>query len=69
MNSYDVLEESGVAVVDFSAFLDGSNKQGVADAISSSFKDVGFVCLLNHGIPLEMIAKIFGAVRRGRSNP
>ncbi|KAJ7875539.1 thymine dioxygenase, partial [Mycena olivaceomarginata] len=59
----------GVAVVDFSAFLDGSKKQGVADAIFSSFKDVGFVCLLNHGIPLEMIAKIFGATKALFSQP
>ncbi|KAJ7301027.1 hypothetical protein DFH08DRAFT_827939 [Mycena albidolilacea] len=43
MIAQDALKDSGVAVVDFSAFLDGSNKQDVADSISSSFKKAGLV--------------------------
>jgi len=46
-------------VVDFSSFLDGTNKQAVAEEILSSFKRVGFVYLLNHGIPPERVAKMF----------
>ncbi|KAJ7123311.1 Clavaminate synthase-like protein [Mycena crocata] len=54
-----VSKESGISVVDFAPFLDGSNKQAVADAILSSFKRVGFVYLLNHGIPPHWVAKMF----------
>ncbi|KAJ7732952.1 thymine dioxygenase [Mycena maculata] len=61
MGLEDALGDSGVAVVDFAAFLDGSNKQGVAEEIISSFKGAGFVYLLNHGIPAERIAEIFAA--------
>jgi len=50
---------SGIAVVDFAAFLDGSNKQAVAEGILSSLKDIRFVSLVNHGIPPERIAKMF----------
>ncbi|KAJ7877982.1 hypothetical protein B0H14DRAFT_2712260 [Mycena olivaceomarginata] len=55
---------AAISVVDFSPFLDGSNKQGVADEILSSFKRVGFVYLLNHGLPQERIAKMFAVVSR-----
>ncbi|KAJ6631697.1 thymine dioxygenase [Mycena sp. CBHHK59/15] len=50
----------------------------VADSILSSFKEVGFVYLLNHGIPQERIAEMFellaphppsGTHHRGYSSP
>jgi isopenicillin N synthase-like dioxygenase len=41
---------ANIAIVDFGPFLDGSNKQGVADAMLASFKEVGFVYLVNHGL-------------------
>lgn len=40
-----------IEIVDFGPFLDGSNKEGVANAILQSFKEVGFVYLLGHGLP------------------
>ncbi|KAJ6533927.1 thymine dioxygenase [Mycena vulgaris] len=51
--------DAGIPIVDFAPFLDGSNKQVVADEILSSFKHVGFVYLLNHGMSREQVAKIF----------
>lgn len=42
-----------VAIVDFGPFLDGSDKQGVADAMLTSFKEVGFVYLVNHSLDKE----------------
>ncbi|KAJ6570889.1 thymine dioxygenase [Mycena vulgaris] len=51
--------DAGISVVDFAPFLDGSDKQAVADAILASFKRVGFVYLLNHGIPSERRTKMF----------
>lgn len=37
---------SSVKTVDFGPFLDGSDKQGVANAILDSFKSIGFVYLV-----------------------
>ncbi|KAJ7263451.1 Clavaminate synthase-like protein [Mycena rebaudengoi] len=51
--------DNRIAVVDFAPFLDGSNKQAVADKILSSFKDIGFVYLLNHGIPQAQVDQMF----------
>ncbi|KAJ7128825.1 Clavaminate synthase-like protein [Mycena crocata] len=58
------LKHLEIAVVDFPPFLDGSNKQAVADSIIGSFKTIGFVYLLNHAIPLDsffflVIKKLF----------
>ncbi|KAF7342363.1 Fe2OG dioxygenase domain-containing protein [Mycena venus] len=69
MVTEDALKNSRVAVVDFSTFLDGSNKQGVADTIFSSFKEAGFVYILNHGISPEQIAKIFAASKEFFTQP
>ncbi|KAF8954069.1 thymine dioxygenase [Flammula alnicola] len=48
-----------VKTVDFAPFLDGSDRQGVADAILESFKSIGFVYLTNHGLPQDKIASMF----------
>jgi isopenicillin N synthase-like dioxygenase len=52
-------DASNIPILDFGAFLDGSNKQEVADAVLDSFKQVGFVYLVNHGLPQEKIASMF----------
>ena len=48
-----------VKVVDFAPFLDGSDRQGVSDAILDSFKTTGFVYLVSHGLPQDMIDSMF----------
>ncbi|KAJ6550045.1 thymine dioxygenase [Mycena capillaripes] len=53
------VEDSGIAIIDFAPFLDGSNKQEVANAMLESFKNIGFVYLLNHGIPQDRVAQMF----------
>jgi hypothetical protein len=58
----NTVETGGIAVIDFSGFLDGSNKQQVADRMLESLKDIGFVYLINHGIPPDRIAKMFELV-------
>ena len=50
---------STVKVVDFGPFLDGSDRQGVSNAILDSFKTTGFVYLINHGLPQNMIDSMF----------
>lgn len=58
-----VRDASAIPVVDFAQFLDGSRKQEVADAIIKSFRDIGFVYLINHGRPQEKIDAMFELVR------
>ena len=48
-----------VPVIDFGLFLDGTKKQAVADAIVKSFKDIGFVYLVNHGMPADKVDNMF----------
>lgn len=55
-------ETGGISVIDFGPFMDGSCKQQVADAIVQSFKDIGFVYLLNHGLSQETVDVMFGWV-------
>ncbi|KAG6917417.1 hypothetical protein DXG01_002686 [Tephrocybe rancida] len=42
---------SAIQVVDFANFLSGEGKKGTADAMLTSFKETGFVYLVNHGFP------------------
>lgn len=59
MQNVKVGETGGISVVDFGAFLDGSRKQEVADAMLTSFKAIGFVYLVNHGLPQSSIDTMF----------
>lgn len=59
MSAVKVGEAGGISVVDFGAFLDGTRKQEVADAIVQSFKDIGFVYLVNHGLSEERLDDMF----------
>lgn len=55
-------KDGAIRVVDFGKFLDGSQKQEVADAILDSFKEIGFVYLINYGLTQQKIASIFETV-------
>jgi len=59
MSNITLKTESGIHVVDFKPFMDGTDKQAVADAILTSFKNVGFVYLVNHPVPKEKIDSMF----------
>lgn len=61
-------EKSNISVVNFGPFLDGSDKQGVADAILESFQQIGFVYLVNHGLEKQKIEGMFETVRLSRSD-
>ncbi|KAF7791656.1 hypothetical protein EIP86_002678 [Pleurotus ostreatoroseus] len=60
------LGETGgsIDIIDFGPFLDGTEKQAVANAILDSFKKIGFVYLTNHGIPQTKIDQIFARSKR-----
>ncbi|KAF8529708.1 hypothetical protein BU17DRAFT_79791 [Hysterangium stoloniferum] len=51
MSNVKLGDESGIQVVDFAPFLDGTDKQGVADAILESFKDARFVYRVKLDLP------------------
>lgn len=63
MANIKIGETGGISVVDFGAFLDGSRKQEVADAIVQSFKNIGFVYLVNHGLAQQKVESMFDWVR------
>ncbi|KAI0632130.1 thymine dioxygenase [Trametes polyzona] len=62
-------DANSIAVVDFGAFLDGSAREGVAKDILDSFKRVGFVYLVNHGIPEHKIRDMFEWSKRFFAQP
>ncbi|KAI0732029.1 thymine dioxygenase [Fomitopsis betulina] len=50
---------NGIPVISLAPFIDGSNKPAVADAMLDSFKTIGFVYLVDHGLPKDKIAGMF----------
>lgn len=60
LNKGDV---NGIPIISLAPFIDGSNKQAVADAMLDSFKTVGFVYLVDHGLHKDKIAGMFDWVR------
>ncbi|KAJ7812651.1 thymine dioxygenase [Mycena olivaceomarginata] len=63
------LNASAIPIIDFGPFLDGSNKHEVAGKMVSSFKEIGFVYLMNHGIPTEKSAEMFEWSKRFFAQP
>ncbi len=55
---------SEIPLIDFAAFRDGSERQGVARAIAEASRDVGFLYVINHGVPQELLDKAMGWGRR-----
>ena len=54
---------NGIPIISLASFIDGSNKQAVADAMLDSFKAIGFVYLIDHGLPQQKINSMFDWVR------
>lgn len=53
-----------VPTVDFSQFREGGAKREVGENIVKAFSTIGFVTLINHGIPLELIERTFGESKK-----
>lgn len=51
--------EHGIKTVDFSSFIDNSDKQRVSNAILASLRSIGFVYITNHGLPEETVKNMF----------
>ncbi|OJT13986.1 UPF0676 protein [Trametes pubescens] len=69
MPSVTLGDAHGIAVLDFGSFLDGSARDDVARAMVDSFKRVGFVYLVNHGIPKDKIRAMFDWSKRFFAQP
>ncbi len=53
-----------IPAIDMAAFLDGSDLQGVADRIGAACRNVGFLYLVNHGIPADLVDAAMNEARR-----
>ncbi|KAH9942877.1 thymine dioxygenase [Amylocystis lapponica] len=69
MSNIKLGDAHGIPILDFGPFLDGSRKQAVADVVVQSFKEVGFIYLINHGLPKERIDGMFEWSRTFFSQP
>jgi len=69
MDSDSLQTNTTVKVVDFAPFLDGSDRQGVSNAILDAFKTTGFVYLVNHGLPQNKIESMFSWSKKLFSQP
>ncbi|THG95303.1 hypothetical protein EW026_g6327 [Hermanssonia centrifuga] len=69
MGDVKVGNTAGISIVDFGGFLDGTRKQAVADAMVESFKNIGFVYLVNHGLSQGKIDSTFEWSKRFFAQP
>jgi isopenicillin N synthase-like dioxygenase len=53
-----------IPAIDMAAFLDGSDRQGVADRIGQACREVGFLYLTNHGIAAGLVDAAMAEARR-----
>jgi len=53
-----------IPAIDMAAFLDGTDRQGVADKIGWACRNVGFLYLTNHGIPARLVDAAMDEARR-----
>ena len=53
-----------IPMVDFGPFLDGRDRQGVADEIGRACREVGFFYLRNHGVPAPLVETTFAEAKR-----
>ncbi|KAL0953015.1 hypothetical protein HGRIS_007219 [Hohenbuehelia grisea] len=51
--------DGAIAIVDFAGFIDGSQRKAVADGMLASFKNTGFVYLLNYGLSQAEVDNMF----------
>ncbi|EJT99990.1 oxidoreductase [Dacryopinax primogenitus] len=61
------IQDSPVPVIDFGLFLNATSPQQrkqVAEQVFHAFRTVGFVYLINHGIPVEMMDDAFAWSKR-----
>lgn len=53
-----------VPLVDVAALIDGSAPQGVAERIGAACEEVGFFYIENHGVPKELVERMYRSTER-----
>lgn len=66
-----MMQERTIPVVDLSTFVDGSreDRQLFVDTLGDAFHSVGFVGVVNHGIPQELVDAFYAASKAFFSLP
>lgn len=64
-------ELASIAVVDMGPLAggDAAGRQAVADALQDALQSVGFLILVNHGVPQGLIDRTFGEAKRFHDQP
>jgi isopenicillin N synthase-like dioxygenase len=58
--------EKGIPTVDLSQFVQGSpeQKQAFVEALGKAFREVGFVAVVNHGVPKSLVDNFYQASKQ-----
>jgi isopenicillin N synthase-like dioxygenase len=62
----EAVEDACIAIVDFAGWANGGKEQrkGIATQLTDACRSVGFVYIVNHGIPSSKIAETFSWTKR-----
>lgn len=65
-SSQQAVEDGGIPIVDFTAWVHGSKEQrkDIATQLANACRSVGFVYAVNHGIPSSKIAETFAWTKK-----
>jgi isopenicillin N synthase-like dioxygenase len=70
-NSADDRDLGTIVVVDMAPLFDGSEagRREVAEALRGALESVGFLILVNHGVPQDLVERAFAEARRFHGQP
>ena len=65
-SSQKAVEDAGIAIVDFAGWVKGSKEQrkDIGTRLTDPCRSVGFVYIVNHGIPSSKIAETFSWTKK-----
>jgi len=65
-SSQKAVEDANIAIVDFAGWVNGGKEQrkGIATQLTDACRSVGFVYIVNHGIPSSRIVETFSWTKK-----